>query len=189
MKIALKWTLCLVLGVIGLTTFTSCDDDDDAPKAPEVTDVYGDYSGKMEYVLLNTGKGREAAKTPSVDVTAKINNDTITFAEFPIESLVVAIVGEEAAAGIIDQIGKSSINYEIGYVPTLNAANDTVAMKLDPKPIEIPLGEKAKISISVAVVEEGAYSVEKKNTSFELKATVPLLLEDGISLKFNLNKK
>lgn len=184
MKIALKWTLCLVLSVIGLTTFTSCDDDENVPEAPKVTDVYGEYTGKMEYVLL-TQEGKATATIPSVDVNATINNDTITFAKFPVEALVKAIITDENTAnGIIEGLG--DINYEIGYKASLNAANDTVAMKLDPKPLAI---KGLPVSVNIAVAKEGVYSVEKKNATFELKATVTGLFEDGISLKFNLNKK
>lgn len=183
MKIALKWTLCLVLSVIGLTTFTSCDDDEKVPETPQLTDVYGEYTGKMEYALLKEGKADETI--PSVDVNATVNNDTITFAKFPVEALVKAIITDENAANEIIK-GLGDINYEIGYKGSLNAANDTIAMKLDPKPLAI---KGLPVSVNIAVAKEGVYSVEKKNASFELKATVAGLFEDGISLKFNLNKK
>ena len=48
MKKTLKWSLMMMLAVVGLT-FASCSDDDDTPTVGTVEDVNGEFTGKMTY--------------------------------------------------------------------------------------------------------------------------------------------
>ena len=196
MKIALKWKLFFVLGAISLISFTSCSDDDDAPKAPAVTDVNGSYAGKVYYESLAVNPQNESVtetpETPSVAIEATVNNDTISINKFPVEALVKTIITDETQAQeLIDKIG--DISYKIGFNAALNAAQDSITLTLDPKPLEfsIPLTEENSmdIRVEIAVTEQGVYAIKEKNLQYGLKATVPGLFEAGFGLSFKLDKK
>ena len=59
MKKTLKWSLMMMLAVVGLT-FASCSDDDDTPTVETVEDVNGEFTGKMTYA-----KEAKEAKKPT----------------------------------------------------------------------------------------------------------------------------
>lgn len=195
MKIALKWTLCLVLSVIGLTTFTSCDDDENVPEAPKVTDVYGEYTGKMTFNV--TGGGKEAAQDPSANeatVNLTVKNDTIYLAEFPTGALIDAILGS-AGEMVKDQISK--VSYDIAYKDAaLNTAQDSIQMTLEPKPLVISLGEgetAQQVTVTIAANDKAAYALKDKNLKYTLNVTDiklgDLSLPQKLSLSFNVTKK
>lgn len=194
MKIALKWKLFLVVGALGLISFTSCSDDDDAPKAPSVTDVNGSYAGKVYYKMLADPQPAQA-NTPEpahVAIEATVQNDTISINKFPVEALVKTIITDEAQAQeLIDKIG--DVSYKIGFSAALNAAQDSIQLTLDPKALEfsIPLTEDTPMNIRVVITatEQGTYAIQGKKLQYGLKATVPGLFEAGFGLSFKLDKK
>ena len=63
MKKTLKWSLMMMLAVVGLT-FASCSDDDDTPTVGTVEDVNGEFTGKMTYAK----EAKEAATLPTVGI-------------------------------------------------------------------------------------------------------------------------
>lgn len=202
MKIALKWTLMMVLGVVGLSTFTSCEDDKKEPTPPSVTEVNGKYAGTMTYkVIAPAPEGKQAM--PQTDPTATtldvtVKNDTIYFDKFPADGLIKAIITDETLAEtIIKAVG--DIKYNVGFKAELNAKQDSIGLKMDPKPLTItyPISETVNMTVEVIieVTENGAYAIEGKNLNFNLKATKAMLgeinaLEEiGIfSLSFNMKK-
>lgn len=178
MKKEMKFNRLFVsLMIAGCTLgFVACSDDDDpqTPTEPKVEDVYGDYTGTMQTVLLDQstfaeGEGEEPA---GVDVAAQVKNDTVYFDEFPVRDLVVSIVGEESADAILEAIGK--VSYKVGYEATMTAAKDSVYMAFDPKPLEIsvPLSEDNVLSVTVEVAagEKGSYEFETKNLNMGIRA-------------------
>lgn len=188
MKKTLKWSLVMMLAVVSLT-FASCSDDDEIPTVPTVEEVVGDYTGKMTYTMAKAAASEEAPGT-TLDLT--VANDTISFKEFPFGALVKAIISDEATAeGIIASIGK--LEYKTGYKAAMNAANDSVSLTLDPKPLIIEaLG--MSIAVSIEAADKGSYAIDSKNLKFNLTATEAKLGETNalpapIVLSFDMKKK
>lgn len=190
MKKTLKWSLVMMLTVVGLT-FASCsDDDDNTPTVGTVEDVNGEFTGKMTYA--KEAKATEADPT-ATELELKVANDSIQFEKFPYQALVVAILGEENAKPIIAQIG-DSLQYKTIYTATMNAAKDSVYLALDPKPLVITLGEGVAVNVSITAADKASYSVNEKNLKFNLKATEAKMgeinmLPTPIALSFDMKKK
>lgn len=158
MKKTLKWSLMMMLAVVGLT-FASCsDDDDDTPIVGTVEDVNGEFTGKMTYA-------KEAAATGTT-LELKVANDSIQFEKFPYQALVVELLGEEASKPIIEAIG-DSLNYKINYTATMNAAKDSVVMTLKPEPLKI---DAAGVEVTIEAEKTASYAVKDKNLKFTIKA-------------------
>ena len=161
MKKTLKWSLMMMLAVVGLT-FASCsDDDDDTPTVGTVEDVNGEFTGKMTYAK----EAKEAAATGTT-LELKVANDSIQFEKFPYQALVVELLGEEASKPIIKAIG-DSLNYKINYTATMNAAKDSVVMTLKPEPLKIDV---AGVEVTIETEKTASYAVSDKNLKFALKA-------------------
>ncbi|HBA28978.1 DUF4840 domain-containing protein [Parabacteroides goldsteinii] len=160
MKKTLKWSLMMMLAVVGLT-FASCSDDDDTPTVGTVEDVNGEFTGKMTYAK----EAKEAAATGTT-LELKVANDSIQFEKFPYQALVVELLGEEASKPIIEAIG-DSLNYKINYTATMNAAKDSVVMTLKPEPLKI---DAAGVEVTIEAEKTASYAVKDKNLKFTIKA-------------------
>lgn len=179
MKKMLKWSFLTMCAMVGMT-FTSCDDDDDVVM-PTVEEVNGQYAGTMAY-----------GEAEPVALELEVANDSVVFAEFPYEALVEAVVGEDAAAGIIELIGK--LEYKVAYKAEMNAACDSVRMTLEPETLNIPLNEAVAVAVTIESAGDAAYAVSEKNLKFNLKATEAKLgevnaLPAPIELAFDVKKK
>lgn len=200
MKTTLKWTM-MVLSIMGLTTFASCDNDDDkGPETPKLTEVNGSYSGKMTFsVAAPETQMNIASETEGTDVDVKVANDTITFDKFPADALITAVVGEENAPAIIEAVG--DIAYKVGFEGAFNTANDSIALTLDPKPLQIKYsageGESAMeltVEVTIEAPEKGTYALKQQNLKFKLNATEAKvggvnMLPGVITLSFDMTKK
>lgn len=165
MKKTLKWSLMMMLAVVGLT-FASCDDDDNTPTVGTVEDVNGEFTGKMTYA-----KSKAEADPTATELEVKVANDSIQFEKFPYQALVVAILGsEEAAEPIITEIG-DSLNYKMNYTATMNTAKDSVVMTLDPKPLQISIEAlKMEVEVIIEAPNKASYAIKDKNLKFDIKA-------------------
>ena len=144
MKKTLKWSLVMMLAVVGLT-FASCsDDDDNTPTEAKATE----------------------ADPTATELELKVANDSIQFEKFPYQALVVELLGEEASKPIIKAIG-DSLNYKINYTATMNAAKDSVVMTLKPEPLKIDV---AGVEVTIETEKTASYAVSDKNLKFALKA-------------------
>lgn len=195
MKIAFKSIFLLAISIIGLTSVTSCDDDND-PKTPELTDVIGQYSGKVYYEKIEAeaqlAKNIAGEEKPNLVAEAEIKGDTIYIKKFPVEAFVKTIItDEEQANQLIEKIG--DIDYKMSYKSAFNATQDSINMTLNPESIELtlPVNEENEMNVTVNIVvtKEGVYEVKNKKLDFGLKASVPSFLPDGFSLSFKLAKK
>lgn len=187
MKKTLKWSLMMMLAVVGLT-FASCsDDDDDTPTVGTVEDVIGDYAGKMTYTMS------KAEETPGTTLELKVENDSINFDKFPFETLVKAIITDEDAANkIIAEVEK--VQYKVGYKAEMNTAKDSVFLTLDPKPLAIALSENVAVNVTITAANGGSYAVKEKSLKFNLTATEAKMGETNmlpapIALSFDMKKK
>lgn len=185
----------MVLAVIGMGSFTSCSNDDDkTPEVPTVADVAGDYKGKMTFSLTEVNPLEEAPEATELELAVK--NDSIIFNKFPVNALITAIVGEEAAPAIIALVG--DVTYKVNYKPTMNAANDSISMELKPEVLTINVGKGEtafSVAVTVTATEKGSYAIEKKNLKFNLGVTEAKLGEQNaiegktIALSFDMAKK
>jgi GTP cyclohydrolase I len=100
----LKRFVFLVMALGLVTTFTSCDDDDEPkPNVPALTDVVGNYAGKMQTTSVSP-LAEEGEEPQGTDVSAEVTNENVSFEKFPVADLITAIMGE-AAPGIIEAVG------------------------------------------------------------------------------------
>lgn len=189
---------CMVVGSTIVLSSCSDDDDEKIPALPSVTDVNGDYSGKMFVSPLEVPTPITENKEPAgMDIAAIVKSDTVYFNDFPISDLVADIVGEENAPAVIEKIGK--VNYKIGFKSDLNAAQDSIYMTFDPKPLTIALpgdGEEVmNVEVSISVAKKGSYELSSKKLVFDLNADKVTLGEVEIpafkpsEFAFKLNKK
>ena len=171
----LKRFVFLVMALGLVTTFTSCDDDDEPkPNVPALTDVVGNYAGKMQTTSVSP-LAEEGEEPQGTDVSAEVTNENVSFEKFPVADLITAIMGE-AAPGIIEAVG--DVSYKIGYEPELNTEKDSILFVLDPKPLELNVsiptetegGEAQNLHIEVKVspVDGANYEVETTNLKFKI---------------------
>lgn len=175
--------------------FTACsDDDENTPVVPdEVTTeaMYGDYTGKM-LTLAASSTADEGEDTPEgVDVSAKVDNDTVYLEKFPIKDIVLSIVQDETLADqIVEAVG--DVNYKIGYEPTLSEAKDSISFVMEPEPLKLSLSmpsatgdaQTMVVEVKVEAVDDAGYAVESGNMKFDLSATEVLLGEGDSQISF-----
>lgn len=191
---------CMVVG--STVVLSSCsDDDDNTPVPPSVTDVNGEYSGKMLVTPMEAPKMNNTGETPvGADIAALVKSDTVYFDNFPITDLVAGIVGEEQAPAVVEKIGK--VSYKVGYKGALNTAQDSIYMEFDPKPLTVSFemgeGEEAEtttVEVTVSAVKKGSYELSSKKLVFDLNADKVTMGETEIPVftpsefAFKLNKK
>ena len=196
----LKKSIFFVAALTTVLSFTSCSDDDDDPKTPSVTDVYGSYKGKMSVDGALQALAANDEAPAGIDVTATVNNDTIYFENFPVETIIAAIEGDDNAAEIIESMDK--VSFKVGYEGKLNQAQDSIGMVLNPKPMEfiykvteeeVEVEKNVKVTISVPENEKSAYS--DKILKFNLEASEIKLNDESIEsysplyYNFYLNKQ
>ena len=177
--------LVMTLGLI--TTFTSCDDDNEPkPNDPVLTDVVGDYTGKLQVVapVPTAEEGDEAPE--GTDVTAEVTNENVSFEKFPVEDLIKAIVPEEAAPGIIEAVG--DVNYKVKYTPAFNDDKTAISMTFAPEPLiiefDLPTVEPTegegegegetpdmKVEVTIAAPEAGSFIYAGSKLAFKLQVT------------------
>lgn len=175
-------------------SFVACSNDDD--NIPESTDevttelMFGDYTGKVMTSSIVPSEGEDAGEGEELptgtSVSAKVNNDTVYFEQFPIKDIVLTIVKDEALADqIVESVG--DVSYKVGYEPTLTAAMDSIKFVLDPKPLKLSIAIPSKtegeepqvllIEVKVKAGETAGYAVENANMKFNFAATEVLLGE------------
>lgn len=161
MKKTLKWSLMMMLAVVGLT-FASCSDDDDTPTVGTVEDVNGEFTGKMTYA---ESKAEAEADPTATELELKVANDSIIFNKFPYEALAAKIVGEENVPGIVELV--KDLEYKINYTATMNAAKDSVIITLKPTALKI---EAAAVEVTIEAEKTASYAIKDKNLKFDIKA-------------------
>lgn len=224
---SLKTYLILCMALALSVTITSCGDDESTPDIISVKDVVGDYAGKMLNAAPTPQRGnreaqqlgnREAQQPGTVDVTAVLNDKEVVFDQFPVEGIITAIVGEEAAAGIIEAVG--DVTYKLAYTAELNKEYTEIGLTFAPQPLELEVtlpssgdgarllsdevrllgdgvreGEAAepmKIVVTISTPQNGLFTYEGRNLKFALN--IDKIVVDGVdfpyttALNFHLSK-
>lgn len=163
-KLNFKFLVMLMMFLGGTVCFTACSDDDEPAVEQKVEDMYGEYTGKMQVQILNAAAPTKEAAAAGTDVTATVNNNKVTFADFPIRDLIASILGEEGADALVSMIGK--VSYEVAYTPTIADDKATISMALDPKPLEI---EAMRVSVNISAPNEGVYTFANGKLQMKLK--------------------
>lgn len=171
-KFNIHTAIMAALVLVSTLGFTSCDDDDNkTPQpTPSLSQLNGEYTGKMTFITLEKEGEEENSGT---DITATVKNDTIYFNDFPVKDIITSIVGEENSEAIIEAIGK--VEYKIGYKAEMNEDKTEATMKLDPKPLTLKfsLTEETVTNIEVSVSatnNNGSYTFLTKDMKFEITA-------------------
>lgn len=170
-RFKLNWLFVSVMTLGCAFGFVACDDDN-SPVPPTTKDAWGAFKGKMQVIPANPAPALANDAVLGTDVTATVKNDTVYFESFPIKDLVASLVPEGSVEEIVKAIGE--VKYKIGYKAVLNAAQDSVYMTLDPKPLEIavPMGETATLAVEVTVsaMGKGSYELSSRNLKLDVKA-------------------
>lgn len=159
--------LVMLMMLVGTTLcFTACSDDDKEPAVePKVEDMYGDYSGKMQISILNAGASATADAATGVDVTATVQDNKVSFTEFPVRELIVAVLHDETLAdNLLNLIGQ--VKYEVAYTPAIAADKATINITLNPQPLVISM---VGVSVSITAPEQAVYTFADGKLQMNLK--------------------
>lgn len=187
--------------------FVACDDDDDnggqtPPPVTGIEAVIGEYAGTMQIVEMQPTEGDGENEAPAdTELEARVTKDAIEFENFPIRSLIAAVMGDdgtdEVIDGIIEAVGP--VSYTLPYTASMSEDQASVVMTLEPEVLNITVGdpetdEGFTVAVTVTAATEGAYTIESKVLRFHL-AVEQIALGDGepmpvsLSLDFSLAKK
>lgn len=184
-----------LLSIVSLAA-VSCDGGGKTPE-PLTADqtVAGNYTGTMTCTPETTPAGRSTAPKEAEEpigeaASFKIADKKIVFTAFPLESIIVAVVGDEMAAGIIEAVG--NIPYDIAFTAAFNEDETEVDMELAPEELVLTIigpepegastyaeGEEPasmEIKVTVSVEEDANYVVGTKKLGFSLKVDKVLLM-------------
>ena len=171
-RFKLNWLFVSVMALGCAFSFVACDDDDNSPVPPTTKEAWGEFKGKMQVLPVTPASALANDAVLGTDVAATVKNDTVYFESFPIKDLVASLVPEESVEEIVKAIG--DVKYKIGYEAALNAAQDSVYVTFDPKPLEIavPMGEAATLAVEVTVsaIGKGSYELSSTKLEFDVKA-------------------
>lgn len=189
---------------VGATfSLVACDDDDNEtppPAGPDATVVVGSYSGTMQLVEAQPKEGGEGEEPAGTELEAAVTKDAVEFENFPIRSLIAAVLGEsgtdEVIDGIIEKVGP--VSYAIPYTAAINEDKTIVRMALKPEVLNITMGDPETDGLTIAVTisadSDAVYNLESKTLQFPLSVD-KIQLGDGepfsvpLHLAFDLVKK
>lgn len=172
--------------ILGALLVSSCSDDD---KAPDLTVVNGNYSGKMAVV----GVAPASVGATGTAFEATVADNTLKITKFPIRDIVVLIVGEAQADDIVGLVG--DVKYDVAYTAAFSEGNDMVNLTLQPKALKINIPEMA-VEVKIAVAKNAVYTLANGGMTYSLVAQSVTV--NGIAfpnaafpltLAFNMTKK
>lgn len=204
-----NWMMAALLAGI-CCGFVACDDDDDngkggqtPPPTPGIETVVGEYAGTMQIVEVQPTEGEGEEETPAdTQLEATVTKDAVEFEDFPIHSLIAAVLGDEGTDevidGIIEKVGP--VSYSLPYTAAMSEDKASVQMTLKPEVLNLtisdddPETDDLTIAVTISAVDEGAYTLESEALRFHL-AVDQIQLGDGepfsvsLNLAFDLAKK
>ncbi len=164
-----KKATLMAVATVCIASMIACHNDsnkDDKP-IPTPTDAYGLYDGKMAMFV-------SSADADSLEMQLKLNSDTIYLDKFPVDSVVVALEGAAVGTSIMDTL--PGIKYKIGYIPEMNAAQDSIYMDLKPKSLTFAYNngtESKSVKVTMQPTEgaKSSYELAHKHLNFNLLVT------------------
>lgn len=156
-------TAVLIISII--FSLFSCMNEDRIEVPPvKLEDVNGNYKGR-----LITMQGEFRAEKI---VDFKIKKDTLTFPEFPIKEIVMAVVKDPVKTqNALTAMGK--VKYNLQYTSILNADKNWVELTFAPKELElqIPLdGVNKKTVVTLVAKQKGYFAGLDHTLRFALAA-------------------
>lgn len=159
----LRKSIIYVAAFAAMFSLASCSDDDDEPPTTiTLSDVNGDFKGKM---AVNTPV-REAA-TPGYDIEMTVESGKIKTDSIPLSAFITVV--EKGVENIkIEDIVKTikAIPYEVSYTGKLNPAQDSIYMTVTAAPIEFEYSYELP-----GATEEAEPTVVERKVNVTLKAT------------------
>lgn len=158
----------LAATLLSAALFTACDDDEKAPaKALSLDDLTGSYVGTFDFTPSPSDLNPDPAPENGVAVALKVENGEVIFPEFPAQTLVKTLVGEEGAAGLIPMLGTITYSAAIA-APTSDS--ETLRAKLSTPVLRLDVGGVLVVLITIESPDELRYAKDGTLT-FTLKTT------------------
>lgn len=195
----------LLMAVALVIGFSSCGDSDDTDiPVFSLNDVNGNYKGKVTTLTPQPQTNATEETEPGLDITAEVKDNNVFLKNLPIADLIKSIIeDQETADQIIAAIGE--VNYQVGYKASFNAKQDSIYLKLEPKPLEIAVeipnpteGEEPtplKVKVTITADKEGSFAYANQKLVFALHATEIIWGDEAptafqpTTFKFDLNRK
>jgi len=183
----------LAATLLSTLLFAACSDDDD-PQTLMLADLTGSYAGTFDFTPSPSDLNPAPKPEKGIAIELKIENGKVVIPEFPASTLIKALVGEEAGAGLGAMLGAISYEATIG---TPTADNTVLTAKLTTPVLRLDVGGVLIVLISIASPDalryekNGALTFTLKTTQCQLgegeTAGEPFQLEN--ELKFKVTKK
>lgn len=156
-------TAVLIISII--FSLFSCMNEDRIEVPPvKLEDVNGNYKGR-----LITMQGEFRAEKI---VDFKIKKDTLTFPEFPIKEIVMAVVKDPVKTqNALTAMGK--VKYNLQYTSVLNADKNWVELTFAPKELELQIpvdGVNKKTVVTLVAKQKGYFAGLDHTLRFALAA-------------------
>lgn len=156
-------TTVLIISII--FSLFSCMNEDRIEVPPvKLEDVNGNYKGR-----LITMQGEFRAEKI---VDFKIKKDTLTFPEFPIKEIVMAVVKDPVKTqDALTAMGK--VKYNLQYTSVLNADKNWVELTFAPKELELQIpvdGVNKKTVVTLVAKQKGYFAGLDHTLRFALAA-------------------
>ncbi|MGC5746439.1 DUF4840 domain-containing protein [Chryseobacterium sp. NFX27] len=156
-------TTVLILSII--FSLFSCMNEDRIEVPPvKLEDINGNYKGRL---ITVQGEFRSEKV-----VDFKIKKDTLTFPEFPLKEIVMAVVKDPVKTQeALTKMGK--VKYNLNYTTVLNADKNWVELTFAPKELELQIpvdGATKKTIVTIAAKQKGYFVGMDHTMRFALAA-------------------
>jgi hypothetical protein len=146
-------TTVLILSII--FSLFSCMNEDRIEVPPvKLEDINGNYKGRL---ITVQGEFRSEKV-----VDFKIKKDTLTFPEFPLKEIVMAVVKDPVKTQeALTKMGK--VKYNLNYTTVLNADKNWVELTFAPKELELQIPVAERILCRYGSYNEICFGGRKNN--------------------------
>ncbi len=179
--------------LLSCACFAACSDDDDN-QTLQLSDLTGSYAGTFDFTPSPSDINPDPKPENDIAIELKVENGKVVIPEFPATTLINALLGEEAGAGIAAML--KPITYE-APIGTPTADTDRLTAKLTTPMLRIDIEGVFPVLITVESPDElrydksGALTFTLKTTKCQLgegeSAGTPFDLVN--ELKFTVAKK
>lgn len=158
--------MCVAAMVLSSAFFAACSDDDDNA-ALQLADLTGSYVGTFDFTPSPSDINPEPKPESGIAIDLKVENGKVVIPEFPATTLIKALLGEEAGAGIAAMLNPIAYEATIG-TPTADGA--VLTANLTTPVLRIDIDGLFPVLITIESPDDLRY--EKSGTlTFTLKTT------------------